>query len=299
MEFSIGADKEFYFLEMNTRLQVEHPVNEGVTGLDLVRHQVRIAAGEPLGITQEQVSHHGHAIEVRIYAEDPEQNFIPSTGIITSFAKPTGPGIRIDSGVEQGDEITQFYDPMIAKLIVYGEDRAASIARLKRALEQSAIFGVATNIALLHDIATHPAFQEGLTHTGFLNEHGLLETRAGQSSALPHEALIAAALHDMQPEMPADTHMATLQVYTTNPWKMLGPWRTIGGVRTFTYRYQEQEHKVMLRPIGDSTEQWSVQVDKHPARSVSYRPGNNGLVLLKQGSAQIRVYVQHQREETQ
>ena len=111
---------------MNTRLQVEHAVTELVTGIDLVRHQLQIAAGQPLSLTQEQISARGHAIEVRIYAEDPETNFLPSTGTVSCFIKPDGPGIRIDSGIESNDEISQFYDPMIAKLIVYGEDRTDS-----------------------------------------------------------------------------------------------------------------------------------------------------------------------------
>ena len=121
LEFMLDTDGQFYFLEMNTRLQVEHPVTELVTGLDLVRHQLLIAAGEPLGLTQEQIRPRGHAIEMRLYAEDAAQNFLPSTGTITLFHQPAGPGIRVDSGIASGDEITQFYDPMIAKLIVYGE----------------------------------------------------------------------------------------------------------------------------------------------------------------------------------
>ncbi|HCI81304.1 MAG TPA: 3-methylcrotonyl-CoA carboxylase, partial [Ktedonobacter sp.] len=146
-----------YFLEMNTRLQVEHPVTELVTGLDLVRHQLYIAAGEPLGLTQEQISHRGHAIEVRLYAEDAANNFLPSTGTIQQFIEPHGPGIRLDNGVERGDEISQYYDPMIAKLVVYAENRNAAIERLQRALEQTAIFGVTTNIPLLHAISINPA----------------------------------------------------------------------------------------------------------------------------------------------
>src|SRR5437588_2146704 len=183
---------------MNTRLQVEHPVTELVTGLDLVRHQLLIAAGEPLGLTSEQVNPRGHAIEMRLYAEDPEQNFLPSTGVVTGFIKPEGPGIRIDSGIDSGDEITQFYDPMIAKLIVYGEDRPAAIARMRNALEEAAVFGVKTNIPLLHAITTHPAFQAGRTYTNFLTEYGLIENEHKENLPLPNEALIAAALHDAQ-----------------------------------------------------------------------------------------------------
>ena len=174
MEFILDADRHFYFLEMNTRLQVEHPVTEFVTGIDLVRHQLLIAAGEPLQLTQEQVSTRGHAIEMRLYAEDPTQDFLPSTGMVTDFIRPQGPDIRIDSGIERGDEITQFYDPMIAKMIVYAEDRAAAIERMTEALAQTAVFGVKTNASLLYDIITHPAFKEGQTHTSFLVEHHLL-----------------------------------------------------------------------------------------------------------------------------
>src|SRR5437763_10429032 len=160
---------------MNTRLQVEHPVTERVIGIDLVRHQLLIAAGEPLRIGQEEISPRGHAIEMRLYAEDPDQGFLPSTGTVTRFIKPEGPGIRVDNGIDSGDEITQFYDPMIAKLIVYGEDRPSAIGRMRAALEETAIFGVKTNIPLLHAITTHPAFQEGRTYTNFLTEFGLIE----------------------------------------------------------------------------------------------------------------------------
>ena len=181
----LDTDGQFYFLEMNTRLQVEHPVTELVTGLDLVRHQLLIAASEPLGLTQEQICPRGHAIEMRLYAEDAAQNFLPSTGTITLFHQPAGPGIRVDSGIASGDEITQFYDPMIAKLIVYGEHRPAAIARMRAALEQSAVFGVKTNAPLLYDIAQNAAFSQGNTYTSFLVEQHLLE-RTGRGSKTPH-----------------------------------------------------------------------------------------------------------------
>ena len=161
IEFILDDEKRFYFLEMNTRLQVEHPVTEFVTGLDLVRHQLLIAAEQPLQLQQEQVGPRGHAIETRLYAEDPDQNFLPSTGTVTRFVQPHGPGIRVDSGIESGDEITQYYDPMIAKLIVYAENRPAAIERMRNALEQCAVFGVKTNVSLLHSIMIHPAFQKG------------------------------------------------------------------------------------------------------------------------------------------
>jgi 3-methylcrotonyl-CoA carboxylase alpha subunit len=284
MEFMLDMDKHFYFLEMNTRLQVEHPVTELITGFDLVRHQLRIAAGEPLGITQEQVRQHGHAIEVRIYAEDPQRQFLPSTGVITNFVPPEGPGVRVDSGVETGDEITQYYDPMIAKLIVYGEERRAAIARLQRCLEQTAIFGVTTNIPLLHDIVLHPAFCEGYTHTGFLNENSLLAPQ--QDSSVPDEVLAAAALYECQLEQIGRSAM--------NPWQRLGPWRMIGEARTITYCYQDREHRVLLSPVVTKQDTWRMQIDTTSFGEVTCTVGNNQLVLLRRGATLLRAYVQQQ-----
>lgn len=289
MEFILDDDKHYYFLEMNTRLQVEHPVTELVTGLDLVRHQLLIAAGEPLTLTQEQVQQRGHAIEVRIYAEDAEQNFLPSTGIIASFLMPEGPGVRVDSGVEDGDEITQFYDPMIAKLIVYGEDRNAAISRLQRTLEQSAIFGVTTNIPLLYTIATHPAFREGLTHTAFLNEHHLLDPVIERQ--LPQEVLIAAAIYDaMQEVQYLRSHTTTTCKTLVNPWQTLGPWRITGEARTMVYAYQEKAHTIALMQAFVENA-WNVSVDGQPLELVEYAVENDGLLLLKHGTTQMRVYL--------
>lgn len=287
MEFILDSDKHYYFLEMNTRLQVEHPVTELVTGLDLVRHQLLIAAGTPLTLTQEQVQQRGHAIEVRIYAEDAEHNFLPSTGTIASFQVPEGPGIRVDSGVEDGDEITQFYDPMIAKLIVYGENRDAAILRLQRSLEQSAIFGVTTNIPLLHTIAVHPAFREGLTHTGFLQEHHLLDPVIERQ--LPQNALVAAASYDVMQEV-LRSHSTITHTVPTNPWQTLGPWRLTGGARTVVYAYQGQTHSVELTPAFVENA-WNVSVDEQTLGTIECMSGNDGLLLLRQGKTQIRVYV--------
>jgi len=297
MEFILDSDKHYYFLEMNTRLQVEHPVTELVTGLDLVRHQLLIAAGEPLTLTQEQVQQRGHAIEVRIYAEDAEHNFLPSTGTIASFQMPEGPGVRVDSGVEDGDEITQFYDPMIAKLIVYGENRNTTIAHLQRALEQSAIFGVTTNIPLLYMIATHPAFREGLTHTGFLNEHHLLAPVSEKS--LPQNVLVAAALYDVIQEVQhLRSHTTTIYKTPVNPWQTLGPWRMTGEARTMVYAYQGQTYSITLTSAFVENA-WNVSVDGHPPELVEYAVGNDGLLLLKHSSTQMRVYLYTTPDGTQ
>jgi 3-methylcrotonyl-CoA carboxylase alpha subunit len=298
MEFMLDQDRRFYFLEMNTRLQVEHPVTELVTGFDLVRHQLLIAAGEPLGIAQEQIQPRGHAIEVRLYAEDPEQDFLPSTGTISGFVQPRGPGIRVDSGIETGDEISQYYDPMIAKLIVYGESRPAAIARLRDALEQCAIFGVKTNTPLLHRIATHPAFQAGLTHTSFLIEHHLTDIPATTQQVIPRDALIAAALYDMIGAMDAhqaNNSQASRQV-SQNPWLALGPWRMIGGARQICYSWQDHEYRVAIRV--DNKDMWDVQTEDEAPEVVSCTFGNDGLVLLRDGAAQTQAYVQRTEEET-
>jgi len=306
IEFMLDAAGNFYFLEMNTRLQVEHPVTELVTGLDLVRHQLLIAAGEPLEITQEQIHLRGHAIEMRLYAEDPTQHFLPSTGTVTRFIPPAGPGVRVDSGIRSGDEITQFYDPLLAKLIVYGEDRPAAIARMRSALEQAVVFGVKTNAPLLHAIAAHPAFQQGHTHTGFLVEHSLAgEDDTIHRPPLPDTALLVAALYDIAgaaPPGPASNHhSAQATAASVNPWHTLGPWRMVGETRRITYCYRGEQHHVAVRSLqhGTIANSWSVQIDDCPAEDVAYSCGGEDLVLLQRGAKHLQAYVQHAGGETQ
>jgi len=166
-EFLVDKDRNFYFLEMNTRLQVEHPVTELVTGLDLVHLQLRIAAGETLPLTQDQVALRGWAIECRVYAEDPE-SFLPQPGKLTRFDMPSGPGIRVDSGVYPGWTVPMEYDPLLAKLCVYGEDRPMAVARLRRALEEAYVGGIRANLPLFRAIANDPRFVAGELDTGFL-----------------------------------------------------------------------------------------------------------------------------------
>ncbi len=169
VEFLVDEKKNFYFLEMNTRLQVEHPVTELVTGLDLVHLQIRIAAGERLPFTQEDVSIRGHAIECRIYAEDPDNNYFPSPGKITLLLAPSGPGIRLDSGMYEGWTVPIDYDPLLAKLIGYGTDRDQAIARLARALDEYFVGGIKTNLSLFRRILRDPDFQAAKLDTGFLD----------------------------------------------------------------------------------------------------------------------------------
>ena len=294
MEFMLDTDRHFYFLEMNTRLQVEHPVTELVTGLDLVRHQILIAAGEPLKLEQEQISPRGHAIEVRLYAENPEQGFLPSTGAVTRFVKPDGPGIRLDSGIESGDEISQYYDPMIAKLIAYGEDRPAATARLRAALESQAVFGVTTNAELLHAIVTHPAFAEGHTYTNFLEEYALIEEEREQGARSPDPyALYAAAALDV-----LASRRAAPASNGATPWKTLGPWRIVGEQRRVTYQYQEQRYSVALDAHTGEHDLHLMQINDVPPESIGCAFGNDGLILLWNGHRQVRAYAQRVENQT-
>ncbi|MGA8488856.1 MAG: acetyl-CoA carboxylase biotin carboxylase subunit [Terriglobales bacterium] len=169
VEFLVDQDKNFYFLEMNTRLQVEHPVTELITGLDLVHLQIRIAAGEKLPFRQEDIHIRGHAIECRIYAEDPDNNYFPSPGKITLLLSPSGPGIRRDSGMYEGWTVPIDYDPLLAKLIGYGSDRKQAISRLTRALHEYFVGGIKTNISLFRRILTDADFQAGKVDTGYLD----------------------------------------------------------------------------------------------------------------------------------
>lgn len=168
VEFLVDADRNFYFLEMNTRLQVEHPVTEMVTGVDLVREQIRIAAGEQLTIKQEDVSWTGSAIECRVYAEDPDKNFLPSPGKITRLRTPSGPGVRDDSGVYEGWEVPLYYDPMISKLAAWGATRDEAIARMKRALDEYHVGGIRTTIPFFLAVLDDEEFQQGETDTGYI-----------------------------------------------------------------------------------------------------------------------------------
>ena len=183
VEFVANADG-FYFLEMNTRLQVEHPVTEMVTGLDLVRWQIRIARGEPLDVDPERaLAPSGHAIECRIYAEDPDNSFLPSPGRILQLRAPSGPGIRDDSGATAGLDVPIFYDPMISKLVAWAEDRPLAIARMRRALGEYLVAGIRTTVPFFRWLLAQPAFVEGAFHTTYLDE--LLRSRNGRPFAEP------------------------------------------------------------------------------------------------------------------
>jgi len=196
-EFLVDEARNFYFLEMNTRLQVEHPVTEMITALDLVKLQIRVAAGEKLPLAQSEVTLRGHAIECRIYAEDPENNFFPSPGTITSFAAPSGPGVRLDEGVYPGWTVPSDYDPMLAKLIAWGNDRNEAIARLARALGETQVGGIRTNINFFRRILGDDDFLRANVHTRWLDDFIERDKNAARHKADPaaeDAATIALAL---------------------------------------------------------------------------------------------------------
>ena len=171
VEFIVDNSGAFFFLEMNTRLQVEHPITELVTGIDLVKAQIRVASGERLWFEQEEVSQRGHAIEARVYAEDPANGFLPSSGRVTRAVEPARPGVRVDAGVTTGDAVSIHYDPMIAKVIAWAETRTEAVRRLDAALAEYRLAGLVTNISFLRAVLNHPAFERGETTTHFIEQH--------------------------------------------------------------------------------------------------------------------------------
>ncbi|MGH9836886.1 MAG: acetyl/propionyl/methylcrotonyl-CoA carboxylase subunit alpha [Blastocatellia bacterium] len=220
VEFILAPSGEFYFIEVNTRLQVEHPVTEMITGLDLVKLQIEIAEGKPLPFTQSDLGTRGHAIEARLYAEDPANNFLPSIGKLHDWCLPDSiEGLRIDAGVEQGMEIGIHYDPLLAKLIVHGEDRDAAIRKLVYALRQSSIQGLQTNRDFLIRLLEHQEFKQGRAHTGFIAAHPD-ELSSGDDSQLNQASLVAAALYLQKQWQTSNGLLSELPPgYRNNPYR--------------------------------------------------------------------------------
>jgi 3-methylcrotonyl-CoA carboxylase alpha subunit len=217
---------KFYFLEMNTRLQVEHPVTELVIGLDLVHWQIRVAAGERFPFTQSHFSQRGHAIECRIYAEDPASGFLPSTGKLLQYIEPRAPGSRVDSGFTAGDVVTHFYDPLLAKLIVHAENRETAIQRMKAALKEFIVHGVVTNIDFLQTVLNHPDFADGKVTTRWVEtalDSGSLLSKKQEQAPLLH--ILAAALADLTiVNRPSSIENSD----EPDPYS---PWKTVSGFR--------------------------------------------------------------------
>jgi len=220
VEFLLDPNGAYYFLEVNARLQVEHPVTELVTGIDIVAEQLRVAAGEELGRSQESIVSRGHAIECRVYAEDPATGFLPHPGQLLLYREPTGPGVRVDSGVCEGFQVTIDYDPILAKLICFGETREEARERTVAALGDYAILGVKTPIAMMRDVLAHPEMIAGNLHTGFLTEHF--------AEWAPDETTLPAALAAAVTATPAQPGRPRVEMGSPTPWQTLGAWH-LGG----------------------------------------------------------------------
>ena len=264
VEFIANPDGSFYFMEMNTRLQVEHPVTEMITGLDLVEWQLRVAAGEPLPLRQDQLAIDGHAIEARIYAEDPDKGFLPSTGKLLHLAPPAeSEHVRVDTGVEQGDAITPHYDPMIAKLIVWDHTRDAALARMRQALAQYRVVGVANNVEFLSRLVSVPSFAQADLDTALIEREQANLFPA--KTAVPDEVWLLAALAELQREAAAARQASDRD----SPWRTLDGWRLNGRAsRSLALRH------------GDAVQAVSVQV-----AAGGHELGVDGRTLFVRGSA--------------
>jgi propionyl-CoA carboxylase alpha chain len=217
----VDADLNYYFMEMNTRLQVEHPVTEWVTGVDLVAEQLRVADGQELDFRQDDLSMQGHAVECRVYAEDPTENFLPDPGTLTRHAAPSGLGVRVDAGVEEGGEVLIHYDPMISKLTTWGRDRPAAIRRMERALGEYEVGGMATTIPFCQFAMAHEAFRSGDFSTHFIDEHFTPEALLPDDAERDRRAALAAVLYRARQEDEAPP----VEVSANGQARGLSPWR--------------------------------------------------------------------------
>jgi 3-methylcrotonyl-CoA carboxylase alpha subunit len=307
VEFIVGVDGAFYFMEINTRLQVEHPVTEMVTGLDLVEWQLRVAAGQALPLAQEQIEQIGHAIEVRLYAEDPEKNFLPGSGKLERLQLPArGHGVRVDAGVEEGDTVTVFYDPMIAKLIVHANDRPAALAKLARALARCDVVGPASNIAFLERLIAHPKIVEGTIDTGYLDRH-LDEVFAGIDAPPSPAALAAALALRLRGERDAAQREARHSRDPHSPWAQADGWRlghagmrplwlevrgqrfelaVVGDAQAFVFEHGGRRHAVRLRALGEDS--ITLELDGATRRLPVLRSGED--VVVHEGGRRHRFH---------
>ncbi|MCB1892913.1 MAG: acetyl/propionyl/methylcrotonyl-CoA carboxylase subunit alpha [Rhodocyclaceae bacterium] len=274
VEFIAEQDGQFFFMEMNTRLQVEHPVTEMITGLDLVEWQLRVASGEPLPLAQEQIALRGHAIEARIYAEDPDKGFLPSTGRLIHLAPPAESlNVRIDTGVEQGDEITPHYDPMIAKLIVWDVDRDRALARMLQSLAQYRVVGVASNVDFLSRLVACPAFANADLDTGLIErERAFLFP---EDVTAPAEVFLVAALAELLREENAARAAAAGDRDPHSPWHLRDGWRlNASHQRPLLFRFGEVEKTVA---VGYARGEYELTLDGIATTARGERTGNGTL----------------------
>jgi len=268
IEFIVDADRSFYFMEMNTRLQVEHPITEETTGVDLVEWQLKVAAGGKLPLTQDQIAQRGHAIEVRLYAENTDKGFLPATGRIDALHFPPSEAVRVDTGVRSGDDISIHYDPMIAKLTVRAKDRTQAVAELNQALARTAVFGLVTNLPLLRGIARHPDFVAGRFDTGFIErELKTLLTRPTLSAP----ALAAAAAS------------ALSGLDASGPWQGDG-WR-LGGTRGLHYMARESSGAEHALTVSGSVEAFTLGFDGKEHAIRARHLGSQGWTVTADGRA--------------
>jgi acetyl-CoA/propionyl-CoA carboxylase biotin carboxyl carrier protein len=272
VEFIVSADApdEFFFMEMNTRLQVEHPVTEEVTGIDLVAAQVRIAAGEPIGWRQDELALRGHAIEARVYAEDPARDFLPTGGTVLLVDEPAGPGVRVDSGLLAGGRVGSDYDPMLAKVIAHGPDRAGALALLDHALGRTVVLGVGTNLAFLRALLRDPEVRQGKLDTQLV-ERRLAELVA--TGPVPDRVFIAAALDELLSLRPVGP--------AVDPWDVPNGWRVDGAAGT-AFRLNCGDAQVTVRVAG-APEAATVSVDGRAPVPASARWEGETLVLTHDG----------------
>jgi 3-methylcrotonyl-CoA carboxylase alpha subunit len=306
IEFIVGADRRFYFMEMNTRLQVEHPVTEMITGEDLVEWQLRVAAGEELPLRQNELYTGGHSIEVRLCAENPENQFLPETGRIIVMASPARPHIpegeedvRLETGVREGDEVSVFYDPMIAKLVVWGDDRMEAARRMQDALQRTALLGVKTNLAFLERVVSHPAFLEGDTDTGFIERH-----REALLAPVkpPIEALVAAAARIFLDEQAASGDAPSSPWNDSTGWRLNQPARrsmelsageatyvldAVMGAGFADIAFEGKTHRVVLGPREGDRQQIALDDETYFART--YRAGLAVETVTPQGRFDLRL----------
>lgn len=253
VEFLVDKDLNFYFLEMNTRIQVEHPVTEMVTGIDLVEEQILVAEGNPLRLKQDELKQTGHAIECRVYAEDPANNFLPSPGRMTFYKEPVGENIRIDAGIEKATEIHSFFDPMIAKQIVWADNRDIAIEKSISALSNFIIQGIKTNIGYLSGMLQHPAFSTNKLSTKFCDEHTeaiLSEIEKRKQNTGTNIPILAYALHSLNHDK---------KLSPKNVWEQIGYWRNIMEIQ---FEVDENNHLLIIESTNNST--YNLTVDGKP-----------------------------------
>jgi 3-methylcrotonyl-CoA carboxylase alpha subunit len=262
IEFLVDKDLNFYFLEMNTRIQVEHPVTELVTGTDIVEEQIRIAEGQPLRLNQEMITQNGHAIECRIYAEDPSNNFLPSPGRMSLYREPVAPGIRIDTGVTAATEIKSNFDPMISKLIVYGKDRNEAAKLMEDALSAYVIHGIRTNIPYLLGLVKSEAFLRNRISTKFCDEHtadilaGAEQEKLKVPAYIPISGYLMASLQN--------PHLASTD---KDPWQQVGYWRNLV---TFRLEFENTPVTVMVPAMAGNRFKFDFEGEVHPAQLLDF-----------------------------